>query len=39
MLEIDDFDDLYGSKYLSVADLKDDEPRLKIGKVEEMPQR
>jgi hypothetical protein len=34
MLEIDDFDDLYGSKYLSVADLKDDEPRLKIGKVE-----
>jgi hypothetical protein len=30
----DDFDDLYGSKYLSVADLKDREPRLKIGKVE-----
>jgi hypothetical protein len=34
MLDIDDFDDLYGSKYLSVADLKDDEPRLEIGKVE-----
>jgi hypothetical protein len=30
----DDFDALYGSKYLSVADLKDGEPRLKIGKVE-----
>src|SRR6516164_3889241 len=35
MSEIDnDFDALYGSKYLSVADLKDGEPRLKIGKVE-----
>ena len=30
----DDFDVLYGSKYLSVADLKDGEPQLKIGKVE-----
>jgi hypothetical protein len=30
----DEFDDLYGSKYLSVADLKDREPRLKVGKVE-----
>jgi hypothetical protein len=30
----DDFDALYGSKYLSVADLKDGEPRFKIGKVE-----
>jgi hypothetical protein len=29
-----DFDSLYGSKYLSVADLKDAEPRLRIGKVE-----
>jgi hypothetical protein len=29
-----DFDDLYGSKYFSVADLKDGEPRFKIGKVE-----
>jgi len=29
-----DFDDIYGSKYLSVADLKDSEPRFKIGKVE-----
>jgi hypothetical protein len=28
-----EFDSLYGSKYLSVADLKDAEPRLKIGKV------
>jgi hypothetical protein len=34
MSEIDEFDDLYGSKYLGVAHLKDDEPRLKIGKVE-----
>jgi hypothetical protein len=34
MSEIDDFDDLYGSKYLGVADLKDGEPRFKIGKVE-----
>jgi hypothetical protein len=34
MSEIDDFDDLYGSKYLGVADLKDGEPRIKIGKVE-----
>jgi hypothetical protein len=30
----DDFDALYGSKYLSVADLKDREPKLVIGKVE-----
>ena len=30
----DDFDALYGSKYLSVADLKDREPTLKVGKVE-----
>jgi len=35
MLEEEDFDSLYGSKYLSVADLKDTEPRLRIGKVEE----
>jgi hypothetical protein len=34
MLEEEDFDSLYGSKYLSVADLKDTEPRLRIGKVE-----
>jgi hypothetical protein len=34
MSEFDDFDALYGSKYLSVADLKDGEPRHKIGKVE-----
>jgi hypothetical protein len=34
MSEFEDFDTLYGSKYLSVADLKDGEPRLKIGKVE-----
>jgi hypothetical protein len=34
MSGIDEFDDLYGSRFLSVADLKDDEPRLKIGKVE-----
>jgi hypothetical protein len=30
----DEFDDLYGSKYLCVADLKGAKPRLKIGKVE-----
>ena len=29
----DEFDDLYGSKYLCVADLKGTKPRLKIGKV------
>src|SRR5262249_47367942 len=34
MQEIADFDDLYGSKCLGVADLKDGEPRYKIGKVE-----
>jgi hypothetical protein len=34
MSEFEDFDALYGSKYFSVADLKDGEPRLKIGKVE-----
>jgi hypothetical protein len=34
MSEEYDFDSLYGSKYLSVADLKDAEPRLKIGKAE-----
>ena len=34
MSDIDDFDDLYGSKYFSVSDLKDSEPRLKVGKVE-----
>jgi hypothetical protein len=34
MSEEDDFDSLYGSKYLSVTDLKDAEPRLRIGKVE-----
>jgi hypothetical protein len=33
MSEIDSFDDLYGSKYISVPDLKGGEPRLKIGKV------
>ena len=33
-MEEDDFDALYGSKYLSVADLKDREPTLKVGKVE-----
>ena len=30
----DEFDDLYGSKYLGVPDLKNTKPRLKIGKVE-----
>ena len=34
MSDIDDFDDLYGSKYFSASDLKDSEPRLKVGKVE-----
>jgi hypothetical protein len=33
MLDEDVFDDIYGSKYLSVADLKDGEPRFKVGKV------
>jgi len=33
-LDEDVFDDLYGSKYFSVADLKDGEPRFKVGKVE-----
>jgi hypothetical protein len=30
----DDFDSLYGSKYLSVPDLKGQQPRRKIGKVD-----
>jgi hypothetical protein len=34
MSDTDEFDDLYGTKYLSAADLKESEPRLKIGKVE-----
>jgi hypothetical protein len=34
MSESDEFDDLYGTKYLSAVDLKENEPRLKIGKVE-----
>jgi hypothetical protein len=34
MLNDEEFDSLYGSKYLSVTDLKDGEPRLKIGKIE-----
>jgi hypothetical protein len=34
VLEEYDFDSLYGSKYLTVTDLKDAEPRLRIGKVE-----
>jgi hypothetical protein len=34
MSDTDEFDDLYGSRYLSAADLKEGEPRLKIGKVE-----
>jgi hypothetical protein len=34
MLDQDVFDDLYGSKYFSVADLGDREPRFKVGKVE-----
>jgi hypothetical protein len=34
MLNDDEFDSLYGSKYLSVTDLKDGEPRFKVGKVE-----
>jgi hypothetical protein len=29
-----DFDDVYGSKYLSAADLKDEEPRCRISHVE-----
>ena len=34
MSDEDVFDDIYGSKYFSVPDLKDGEPRFKIGKVE-----
>ena len=34
MTDTDDFDALYGSKYLGVADLKGATPRRKIGKVE-----
>jgi hypothetical protein len=30
----DDFDSLYGSKYLSVPELKGQQPRRKIGKVD-----
>src|SRR5262245_53043649 len=33
MSEIE-FDDLYGSKYFSVTDLKGGQPRLRIGKIE-----
>jgi hypothetical protein len=33
-LDEDVFDDIYGSKYFGVTDLKDAEPRFKIGKVE-----
>jgi hypothetical protein len=33
-LDEDVFDDIYGSKYFGVTDLKDGEPRFKIGKVE-----
>ena len=31
---VDDFDAMYGSKYLSVSDLKGQRPRRTIGKVE-----
>jgi hypothetical protein len=31
---MNDFDELYGSKYFGVADLKGAQPRLKIGKVD-----
>jgi hypothetical protein len=34
MLDEEVFDDIYGSKYFSVSDLKDGEPWLKVGKVE-----
>jgi hypothetical protein len=34
MLDEEAFDDIYGSKYFSVSDLKDGEPRFKVGKVE-----
>jgi hypothetical protein len=34
MEDEDVFDDIYGSKYFSVSDLKDGEPRVKVGKVE-----
>ena len=30
----DEFDDLYGSKYFGIPDLKGGQPRLKIGKVD-----
>ena len=30
----DDFDEIYGSKYFGVTDLKGAQPRLKIGKVD-----
>jgi hypothetical protein len=33
-LDEDVFDDIYGSKFFGVTDLKEGEPRLKIGKVE-----
>src|SRR5262245_47181237 len=31
---VDDFDAIYGSKYLSAADLRGTTPRVKIGKVD-----
>ena len=34
MLNEDEFDELYGSKYLGAADLKDGNKRVKIGKVD-----
>jgi hypothetical protein len=34
MFSATDFDDLYGSKYFSAADLHGETPRRKIGKVE-----
>jgi hypothetical protein len=33
MTEMPDFDDVYGSKYFGIADLKGEQSRLKIGKV------
>jgi hypothetical protein len=33
-MNVDDFDALYGSKYIGVSDLKDREPRVTIRNVE-----
>jgi hypothetical protein len=36
-MNVDDFDALYGSKYIGVSDLKDREPRVTIRNVERQP--